>query len=146
MPVVFQPAQLAGIRDVATQAVAALTVPRRPFRPQDRLAVDVAMPQAMDCRVALGDVAERRVNCNYVRIAEVRARRAVRAEVAWWIGGGRRGGGRTGTTRRVPNTLVGRRCEGPGRPNRDGAGHSRDCFDQRSPGHLAVREYADSVS
>ena len=44
MAIIFQPAQLSVVGDIAPQQVAPLAAPGRPFCPQDRLAVHVAVP------------------------------------------------------------------------------------------------------
>ena len=87
--VVLDPAQLAIVGDVAPHEIAALRVPRRPFRPQR------AGPQALDGRVGLAQRIEGRIDGDDVGIGEVDVGWRVRAEVARRCRDGGRRRGRT---------------------------------------------------
>src|SRR5207245_54401 len=95
MPIVVQPAQLAVVGDVAEDKIIAHGVPGRPFGPQDRLAVDIAVPQTLDRGVALNQPAERGIDCQNVWILEIDRRRR---KVARWICRCGRWSGRTRAT------------------------------------------------
>src|SRR5439155_10662425 len=76
--VIFEPAQLAIVGDVAPEQVATLATPRGSLRPQDWFAVDITVPEALDGGVALDQIAKCGVDSQDVWVVEVRARRAIR--------------------------------------------------------------------
>ena len=82
LAVVFQPAKLTVIGDVAPDEIAALGVPGRPLRPQR------ACPQACDRAVRLRVTVEQRIHREHVGIGEICGRRSLRTEVARWRGDG----------------------------------------------------------
>src|SRR6266571_7844521 len=71
MPIVVEPAQLAVVGDVAEDQEIADGVPRRALRPQDWLAVHVAVPQALDRGIALDEPAKGRIDREDVRILKI---------------------------------------------------------------------------
>src|SRR6266498_14355 len=87
VPIIVQPAELVIVGDVAPQQIPSLRVPGGSLRPQDGLAIDIAVPQAGNRRVALGDIAKGWVDGQNVRIAEVHR---WRSEVARRASRGRR--------------------------------------------------------
>src|SRR5207245_905153 len=74
--IVFQPSELAIVRDVAPYEVAPLPRPRRALGPER------AGPQPLDRRVSLDIAVELRIDADDIGVGEVGRRRRVRSEVA----------------------------------------------------------------
>src|SRR4051794_10843270 len=116
--VVLRPSHLPVVGNVADEEIAALRTPCRAFRPQQ------TGEEALDRRIRLGHVIERRIDGDDVRVPEIGGWGAAGAEIA------RRRGDRRGRRGwlRLP-TLLRQRAAGAGH---GGTGGERQAADERS--------------